>query len=79
MENTLNITVTIKNKTGEIITTSESERAVPYIREIEEQGFRTAFHDLETAVLETRKEAVENALSSYMETMSLKKLEPNQQ
>jgi hypothetical protein len=77
MENTLSITVTIKNKAGEIITTSESERAVPYIREIEEQGFRAAFHDLETAVLETRKEAVENALSSYMETMSLKKLEPN--
>jgi hypothetical protein len=77
MENTLTITVTIKNKEGEVITANESERAVPYIREIEEQGFRAAFHDLETAFLESRKEAVENALSSYLETISLKKREPS--
>jgi len=73
MENTITITVTIKDREGEIITISESERGVPYIREIEEQGFRTAFHDLETAILESRKEASENALTSYLGTMSLKK------
>lgn len=73
MENTINITVTIKNREGEIITTNESERAVPYIQEIEEQGFRSAFHDLETAILESRKEASEQALTSYLGTMSLKK------
>jgi len=75
MENTLTITVSIKNKDGEIITTNASERAVPYIKEIEEQGFREAFHDLETAILESRKEAVDATLSSYLETMSLKKLD----
>lgn len=79
MENTLTITAAVKNKEGEIITISESERAVPYIREIEEQGFRSAFHDLETAILESRKEAVDNALRSYLETMSLKKQEANQE
>jgi len=73
MENTITITVTIKNREGEIITTNESKRAVPYIREIEEQGFRSAFHDLETAILESRKEASERALTSYLGTMSLKK------
>jgi len=73
MTNTLTVTVTIKNQDGEIITINESERAVPYISEIEEQGFRNAFHDLETAVLETRKEASESAVASYLEAMSLKK------
>jgi hypothetical protein len=78
MENTLTITVTIKNKDGEIITTSESERMVPYIEEIEKQGFRASFHDLETAILESRKEASEQALSSYLEEISLKKLQMSQ-
>jgi sporulation-control protein spo0M len=74
MENTLTITVTIKNKDGEIITSRESERMMPYIEEIEKQGFRTAFHDMETAILESRKEASEQALSSYIEEISKKKL-----
>ena len=78
MENTLTITVTIKNKDGEIITTSESERMVPYIEEIEKQGFRASFHDLETAILESRKEASEQALSSYLGEISLKKLQTSQ-
>jgi len=77
MKNTLTITVAIKNEDGETITMKESERAVPYIREVEEQGFRSAFHDLETAVLESRKEAVDAAMSSYLEEMSLKKLQPS--
>ena len=79
MENTLTITVSIKNKDGEIIAINESERAVPYIKEVEEQGFREAFHDIETAILESRKEAVDGALSSYLEEMSLKKQEKSQQ
>jgi len=69
----LTTTVTIKNENGEIITQSESEREVPYIEEIEEQGFRASFHEMETAILETRKEAGEEALSTYLESMSLKK------
>jgi len=73
MGKTLTTTITIRNEQGEIITQSESERAVPYIEEIEKQGFRAAFHDLETAVLETRKEASEEAVSTYLESMSLKK------
>jgi len=77
MKNTLTITVAIKNEEGEIITMKESERAVPYIKEIEDQGFRSAFHDLETAVLESRKEAVDAAMLSYLEEMSLKKQHPS--
>ena len=73
METILTMTVTIKNKEGEIITISESERPIPNIQEIEEQGFRASFHDMETAILDSRKEVTESALSSYLETLSLKK------
>lgn len=75
MGKTLTTIVMIKNEQGEIITQSESERAVPYISEIEERGFRAAFHDLETAVLETRKEAGDEAVSAYLKDISLKKRE----
>ena len=50
----------------------------PYIEEIEKQGFRASFHDLETAILESRKEASEQALSSYLGEISLKKLQMSQ-
>jgi len=73
MENTLTITVSIRNNEGEIIAISESERPIPDIEEIEEQGFRASFHDMETAMLESRKEVTESALSSYLEALSLKK------
>jgi hypothetical protein len=65
--------VSIEDESGETIVSSESERVVPYIKEIEEQGFRTAFHQLETAVLESRKEAGDKAVSEYLEKMSQKK------
>ena len=78
MENTLTVAVAIKNKDGEIIAASESEREMPYVCEIEKQGFRSAFHDMETAVLEARKEASEQALSSYLGAASLKKPYPSQ-
>jgi hypothetical protein len=51
---------------------------VPYIEEIEKQGFRSAFNDLETAVLEGRKEACDNAVSEYLEAISQKKREAKQ-
>ena len=69
----MQIIVSIKDETGEEIVSKTSERQVPYIEEIDTQGFRAAFHDLETAVLESRKEACENAVSEYLETISIKK------
>lgn len=72
MEKKMRITVTIEDENGVAIVTKESERAVPYIEEIEEQGFRTAFHQLETAVLESRKEACDGAVSEYLENLSKK-------
>jgi len=69
----MKITVTIEDESGEILVEQSSERAVPYIEEIEQQGFRSAFHDLEVAVLELRQEAGDSALSEYLEQMSKKK------
>jgi hypothetical protein len=73
MSNKLKITVSIEDKDGDTILTSQSERPVPYIDEIDKKGFRAAFHDLETAVLESRKEAADTAVSEYLEIMSKKK------
>ncbi len=72
MAKTLEIIVNIKDEDGETIVTKTSERNIPYIQEIEEQGFRAAFHDLETAVLESRKEAGNNAIAEYLAEMSKK-------
>ena len=74
---TQEITVSIKDENGEVIVAKASERSVPYIEEIDTRGFRAAFHDLETAVLEGRKEVCDNAMSEYLEGMSLKKPEQN--
>ena len=73
MAKTMQITVSIKDENGDVIVTKASERSVPYIEEIDTQGFRSAFHDLETAVLEGRKEVCDQAVSEYLEGMSLKK------
>ena len=73
MAKMMEITVTIKDENGESIVASTIECAVPYIEEIETQGFRSAFHELETAVLESRKQASEKAISEYLESISQKK------
>ena len=72
MSKKLKITVEIENEKGETIVTSGSERMVPYIEEIDKLGFRAAFHDLETAFLESRKEACDKAMADYLEEASKK-------
>lgn len=76
MSKKMRITVEIEDECGNSIVKNQSERIVPYIEEVDEQGFRAAFHQLETAVLESRKEVCDAALSEYLEEMSKKK--PNQ-
>ena len=68
----MEITVTFKDESGETLVEQKSVRDVPYIDEIDQQGFRVAFHDLETAVLESRQEASDGAISEYLELMSKK-------
>ena len=73
MNKKLKFTVEVEDENGNVIAASESERMVPYIEEMEEQGFRQAFHTLETAILESRKEVSDGILSDYLELASLKK------
>jgi len=77
MAKRMQITVSVQDDNGEVITSKTSERMVPYIDEIDSQGFRVAFHELETAILESRKEVCDDALSEYLEIMSQKKRELN--
>ena len=50
----LEITIKITDENGETIVNQSSEREVPYIDEVVEQGFRGAFHEYETAVIDWR-------------------------
>jgi len=69
----LRITLEISDENGESMVVRASERDVPYIEELIEQGFRGAFHELEKAVLESRKEVSDGAVKEYLELMSKKK------
>ena len=72
MSNKMKITIEIENENGEVLVSESSEREVPYIEEIDAQGFRKAFDDYETAVLESRKEVSDEATSKYFEMASKK-------
>ena len=71
--NKLEITVKYTNEKGEVITEAMSEKEVPFLREFEKEGFTVAFDKLETAVLEARKEAGDDATEKYLEKLSQKK------
>jgi hypothetical protein len=69
----LEIVMKITDETGEILLSESVEREIPYIEEIETQGFRRAFDDYETAILESRKEACDALTREYFEHLSKKK------
>ena len=73
----LKISATIEDDNGQVIVTNISERLIPYIEEIENQGFRAAFHDLENAFLDSRKEVCDRTVSEYLEITSKKKPKTN--
>jgi len=58
---------------GSIISESERTATVPGIKEIESEGFRKAFHQLETTVLETTNSTRQTALSGLVKELSKKK------
>jgi hypothetical protein len=61
------------NEDGTIIAESERLATVPGIKEIEEEGFREAFHQLETTVLETTNSTRQTAVSELLNELSKKK------
>ena len=46
MAKIIEFSVIIKDESGDVITSNTSERTIPYIEEVEAQGFRAAFHEL---------------------------------
>jgi len=73
MSKKLKIIMQIEDENGETLIRQTSEREVPYIEEIEREGFRKAFHEIETAVIELRKETSDEIVSEYLEMVSEKK------
>jgi len=73
MAKIIEFSVIIKDENGDVITSNTSERTIPYIEEVEAKGFRAAFHELETTILESRKEVSDKTVSEYVENMSQKK------
>jgi len=69
----LEITIKITDESGETLASRTSEREVPYVEELIAKGFRGAFHDLETAILESRKEVSDEIAGEYLELISEKK------
>jgi hypothetical protein len=69
----LRISVEIIDDDGNKLIKAVSKREIPYLKEFEREGFDSAFGELETAVLEARKEASEEAVSQYITNLSKKK------
>lgn len=73
MTHKMTISISIANEDGQEIVKTFSEKEIPNLEEFEQQGFRRSFHQIETAVLEARKESCETAIAEYMTQISKKK------
>ena len=73
MSRKMKITISIEDENGETYIEETSVKTLPHIKEIDKQGFRKSFSQLETAVLEARKEVSDEAVKKYMEEISKKK------
>jgi hypothetical protein len=67
---------TFYNEDGDILSESERTATVPGIEEIEKEGFRAAFNQLETTVLENTDSTRKTAVSGLLEELSKKKQNP---
>jgi len=72
MAQKMTVTIEITGDNGETIK-STRERELPDVVEFDTQGFRKSFDQIETAVLEARKEVSDEAVSAYMGEVSKKK------
>jgi hypothetical protein len=73
MARIMQITIKFEDDNGKTVTKPINiKRNIPWIKEFDDVGFEEAFDNLETAVLEARKEASEKAIEGYLESMSKK-------
>jgi len=71
----MKITISIEDENGDTYIEETVEKNLPHIKEIDKQGFPKSFDQLETAVLEARKEITEKTVQQYLEEISKKKTE----
>jgi hypothetical protein len=79
MSKIMEFSITIKDENGEEIVVTKGSRKVPFVEEIEVKGFRDAFDDYETAVLELTKETRDAVTAEYFKEASKKKLKGTQE
>jgi hypothetical protein len=68
----MTISITIEDDAGGIIVEKRSEKMIPFFEEIERQGFRKSLGEIEKAVLESRKEISDGAVTEYLDIISKK-------
>jgi len=73
MSKVMEFAITIRDNNGEELVVKKGSREVPFVEEIDAKGFRDAFDDFETAVLELTKETRDAATAEYFRKASKKK------
>jgi len=72
MSSKMTITVEITNDSGEVMKFNRTDE-IPSFDDFETKGFRACFDNIETAVLEARKEVCDSAMEAYLSDVSKKK------
>ena len=70
----MKITICFTDGDGNITSEVSSESEVPSLKEFNKLGFEAAFNQLETVILEERKNTTERAVEGYVSEISKKKL-----
>jgi len=73
MSQKMKITISIEDENGRSYIEETRETDLPYIDEIDKYGFNRSFSQLETSVLETRKEVTNKIMEQYLEHIDKKK------
>ena len=73
MSSIMEFSVIIRDENGKEIVVKKGSRQIPFVAEIDAKGFRDAFGDFETAVLELTKETRDAATAEYFKEASKKK------
>jgi hypothetical protein len=63
----------VEQETGKEITNTTSTRKIPDLLTFKSSGFASAFNDMETAIIEARKEVETETVQKILEEISKKK------
>jgi len=69
----MEFSIVIKDEEGNEVIRKLGEKDIPGMKDFDRLGFRQGFHQLETAMLEFRKEISDSTTETYLEALSQKK------